>query len=137
MAKSLDAAQVASDWATRLASSGDKIKRGVAAVTVAPGASAARQADVWAANVVQAKAKFQRNVGKVGLADWQNAMSTKGVDRIATGASAAQGKMQAFLTSFLPFVMGAAASLPPRGSYEQNKARLIAMIDKTHSYSRQ
>ena len=136
MATQLDPAQIASDWATRLGASGDKIKRGVAAVTVAPGAAAARQVDVWATNVVQSKAKFARNVGRVPLADWQAAMSGKGVDRIASGAAAAQPKMAAFLSSFLPFITSAAASLSPRGSYEQNKARMIAMVDKAHQYHR-
>ena len=136
MAKQLDPAQIANDWATRLGASGEKIKRGVAAVTVAPGAAAARQVDVWATNVVNSKAKFARNVARVGLADWQAAMSTKGVDRIASGATAAQPKMAAFLTSFLPFISNAAASLPPRGSYDQNKARMNAMIDKAHGYHR-
>lgn len=137
MAKQLDANQVAQDWANRLGASGDKISRGVDAVTVAPGAAAARQADVWANNVVQAKSKFQRNVGKVSLSDWQGAMKTKGVQRIATGATAAQPKMAAFLQRFLPYISSAAAALPARGSYEQNKARMIAMVDKAHAFSNQ
>lgn len=136
MAKQLDPTQIAADWASRLASSGDKIKRGVAAVTTAPGAAAARQKSVWQANTAAAADKFARNVGKVSLADWQGAMSTKGVDRIATGAQAAQPKMAAFLSSFLPFIANAAASLPPRGSYEQNKARATQMMDKAHAYNR-
>ena len=137
MAKQLDPAQVAADWASRLGASSDKIARGVAAVTVAPGAAAARQKSVWQQNTAAAADKFARNVGRVSLADWQSAMTTKGASRIASGASAAQPKMQAFLTNFLPFVTNAAASLPPRGSYEQNKARAAAMMDKVHGYQRQ
>ena len=136
MAKQQDPTQVAADWASRLGASGDKIKRGVAAVTTAPGAAAARQKSVWVANTTASADKFARNVGKVSLGDWQNAMSTKGVDRIASGASAAQAKMAAFLTAFLPFIHNAAASLPPRGSYEQNKSRAIAMMDAAHKFSR-
>ena len=137
MAKQLDAAQVAADWASRLGASGDKIARGVDAVTVAPGAAAARQKSVWQSNTAAAADKFARNVGKVSLADWQNAMKNKGVSRIASGASAAQPKMQNFLTRFLPYIANAAAALPPRGSYEQNKARLIAMVDKAHAFQNQ
>lgn len=136
MAKQLDPAVIAAEWRDRLSASGDKIKRGVAAVTVAPGAAAARQADVWATNTVQAKSRFARNVSKVGLAEWQNDMVTKGIDRIPGGAAAAVSKVQTFLSSFLPFVANAAGSLPARGSYEQNKARMIQMVDKLHGYNR-
>lgn len=136
MAKQLDPAQIAADWASRLAASGDKISRGVDAVTVAPGAAAARQKAVWQQNTAAAAEKFARNVGRVSLADWQGAMKSKGVARIGSGAQAAQPKMAAFLQSFLPFIANAAASLPARGTYEQNKARMIAMIDKAHSYNR-
>jgi len=126
--------EIAQDWANRLAASGDKMKRGIAAVQTAPGAAAARQADVWASNTAAAKSKFARNVAAVGLGDWQAAASGKGVDRAASGASAAVPKMAAFLTSFLPFVQSAKASLPARGSYEQNKARMTQMVDKLHGY---
>ena len=91
MAKQLDAAVIAAEWRDRLSASGDKIKRGVMAVTVAPGAAAARQADVWATNTLASKARFARNVGKIGIAEWQNDMTTKGIDRIPGGAAAAVG----------------------------------------------
>lgn len=133
---SKDPAQVAQDWATRLAGSTDKIKRGIASVTVAPGQAAARQSGAWLANTTAAKDKFARNVAAVSLADWQNAASTKGADRVGAGASAAQPKMQQFLTKLLPFVDSARQSLPPRGSYEQNKARANAMMDKMHGFSK-
>jgi hypothetical protein len=132
-----DPNQVAADWASRLAASGDKIKRGIDAVTTAPGALAARQADTWANNTMSAKSKFARNVGAVTLDAWRTATETKGIPRIATGAQAAQPKMAAFMTSFLPFVASAKASLSPRGTYEQNKARAVAMMDKIHGYRKQ
>lgn len=134
MAKTYDAAAIAADWASRMGASRDKISRGIDATTTAPGASAARQADVWANNTVASKAKFQRNVGRVSLADWQNAFKAKGLDRIATGATAAQPKMQAFLTNFLPAVSSMVAALPARGGYDANKARMNAMVDKLHAY---
>ncbi len=121
-----DATQVAADWASRLAASGDKIQRGVQAVQTSPGQLAARQADVWANNAMAAKSKFARNAARVSLGDWQQAMITKGVPRIATGAQAGQAKMAAFLQSFLPFVEGVRRSLPPRGTLDQNIQRMVA-----------
>ena len=137
MAKQLDPNQIAADWANGLAAKTDKISRGIDSVTVAPGAAAARQKSVWQANTAAAADKFARNVGKVGLAEWQSAAKTKGLPRIASGAQAAQPKMAAFLGRFLPFIASAAAALPPRGSYEQNKARMIAMVDKAHQFANQ
>lgn len=128
--------EIAQDWANRLGASADKARRGIAAVQTAPGAAAARQADVWASNTAASKPKFARNVAAVTLGDWQTAASTKGVDRMASGATAAVSKMASFLTKFLPFVMSAKASLPPRGSYEANKARMNAMVDKVHGFQK-
>lgn len=125
---------VANHWRDRLSGSADRIRQGVAAVKVSPGQLAAAQADVWAAQVAASKPKWAARVGRLTLGDWQNAMATKGVDRIATGAGAAVGKMDAFLAKFLPFVDNAKASLPKRGSYEQNKTRMTQMVDKLHGF---
>jgi predicted transcriptional regulator len=131
-----DAATVAQRWVDRLASAGDKITQGVQGVTVAPGAAAARQVAVWAANTAAAQGKFARNVAAVPLSTWQQATITKGIPRIASGAAAAHDKMVAFMTKFLPYVMSAKASLPARGSYEQNKARMVAMVDAVHKFQK-
>lgn len=123
-----DPATIAQRWATNLGASTDKIKAGVDAVTVSPGALAARQADVWANNTVASKAKFARNVGRLQLGDWQSSMNNKGINRIAQGATDAVPKMTVFLTSFLPYVESGKRLLPPRGTLEQNINRAAAMI---------
>ena len=131
-----DPATVAAAWVAGLSSKTDKIKAGIDAVTVAPGQLAARQADTWANNTVAAKSKFARNVGAVSLQDWKTAAETKGIPRIATGAQAAQGKMAIFFGKLLPYIASAKSSLPPRGTYEQNKARASAMMDKMHQFQK-
>ena len=120
--------QIAADWASRLGGSTQKIKDGVAAVTVAPGQAAARQADVWAQNVAASKPKWQARVSQVSLQEWQEATMTKGVDRIAAGATAAQPKFQNFITQLLPHIDRVKSSLPARGNLEQNIARSTAFI---------
>lgn len=129
-----DPSAAAAKWNNRLSQSASDgtLERGVQAVTVAPGVAAARQADVWAQNTVNSKGIWQKNV-QVPLASWQQDMLTKGKDRIASGAAAAQPKMEQFLTKLAPVIANAKGSLPARGSYEQNKVRATKMMDALHN----
>lgn len=124
--------QIAQDWANRLAAARDKAQRGIEAVTVAPGQAAARQKNVYLANVQASADKWARNTAAVPLSEWQQAMTGKGLDRMAAGAAAAQGKVAQFMSKLLPAIQTIKAGLPPRGTYEQNKARAVAMMDGLH-----
>ncbi len=125
---------IAANWASRLGQSTTKITAGVQSTTVAPGAAAARQADVWAANVEAAKAKWQKKVGAVSLQDWQTAMTTKGIPRIAAGATAAQDKFATFMGQLLPHIAAGQSKLPPRGNFDQNVARMTQWANHMHSF---
>lgn len=127
---------VAAHWASQLANAGTRITQGVNAVKVAPGQAAAKQSAVWLANLQASAQRWASHVGAVSLSDWQNSMVNKGVPRIGAGATAAQPKFDAFMARFLPFVDAAKASLPARGTYDQNKARATAMMDKLHGFKR-
>ena len=120
--------QLAQRWAQNLGSAGQRIADGVASVTVAPGQAAARQKTVWAQNVVAAQDKWARNVGAVTLAEWQQAMTEKGVQRIASGATAAQGKFGNFMTQLLPHIDQVKRSLPARGNLDQNITRAVTFM---------
>lgn len=123
-----DPQAVAQKWATRLSAATQAITDGVNAVTQAPGAAAAAQADVWLANLQAARDKWVRNVSAVTLQQWQSAMITKGVPRVASGATAAVPKMGQFMAQWLPYANQIAQSLPPRGTIDQNIARVTAQI---------
>jgi hypothetical protein len=116
--------QVAAEWASRLGSATTKITAGVQNVNTAPGQLAARQKAVWAQQVVAAQDKWASRTAAVSLPDWQNAMIQKGIPRIASGAQAAQPKMAAFMGQLLPFIDSGRRSLPPRGTLDQNIARM-------------
>ena len=131
-----DATTVAQRWAQNLGASGQKITEGVQAVTVAPGQAAARQVNAYLANVQASAQKWAKNTAAVPLSDWQQAMTSKGIARIAGGAQAAESKFATFLGKFLPYVDSVRANLPARGSYEQNKQRAIAMMDGLHKFSK-
>lgn len=119
---------VAQKWATNLANSTASITAGVESVTVAPGQAAARQKTVWAQNVAAAQDKWAANVAKVSTQEWQAAMTTKAIPRIATGAQAAQPKMATFMQKLLPFQANLKSSLPARGTPQQNIQRMLTFV---------
>jgi len=133
-----DPAAVAQKWATNLAGATTSIQNGVNAVTVAPGQKAAQAGQLWLARVQASLDKWQRNVSAVSLQSWQQAMINKGLPRIATGAQAAQPKMQAFMAQFLPYVEQGAATVRamPKNSLADSKARANAMIDYNAAFVR-
>jgi hypothetical protein len=133
----LSASAVATKWATNLgnAASDGSIQAGVTAVTVAPGQAAARQKTVWVANVTASANKWATNTAAVSLSSWQNDMVTKGLPRIATGATAATSKMTNFFNALLPQIASIQSSLPARGNFQQNLQRSTAFITAMHNWS--
>jgi len=134
----VNAQQAAEKWTQRLQASTQQIQDGVQRVQVAPGQKAAAAANLWLQRVQQARDKFARNVAAVSLADWQNAMITKGIGRISAGATAGQPKMQAFMTQFLPHLAAGVAQVErmPKGTIEQSIARMEAMVRHNANFKR-
>lgn len=128
--------EIAAQWASRLAGSTARITSGVQSVSVAPGQAAARQKAVWAQNVAASQDKWAQRVANVSLADWQSAMTTKGVQRIGQGAQAAQPKFASFMTQLLPHIASVKGSLPARGNLDQNIARMTAFVQGMAKFQR-
>lgn len=123
-----DPTAAAQKWSRNLGAATDSIRAGVQAVQTAPGQVAATRRQLWVQNTQAAADKWARNVASVTLSDWQNSMTTKGIDRIAAGATAAEPKMGAFLGRLLPFQENLKRGLPQRGTLEQNLARMNAFV---------
>jgi len=81
----------------------EDLRRGVEAVTEAPGAKAAAKADKMRANLLEAldSGKWQRRVAAVGVDDWKRAMIEKGVNRVAGGLDGARDKVAQFAEQLL------------------------------------
>lgn len=133
-----DPTTAANKWVQGMANSGDAMKRGVSAVTVSPGQSAAAAADKWLSKVTQAKDKFARRVGAVSLSQWQNAMTTYGINRVAQGAQAKQQKMQSFMSEFLPYLKSGVDQVHsmPKTTLEDGINRAVAMIRHNANFQR-
>jgi hypothetical protein len=131
---------VAQNWASKLGGATQKIANGVANPKRSPTQSAAAAADKWQARLADpaTKAKFISSLGRVSTADWQAAMTSKGIPRIPSGANAAIPKFTTFLSSFLPFQDSVTQSVHalPSNNLEDNINRMVAQVRGTARYRR-
>lgn len=133
-----NAQEVAAKWASRTANAVSDYKAGVMAVKEAPGAAAARQVGRMIDRLQQmaASGELQAAMQSVSLADWQRATAEKGGERLASGARQSQGKMQQFLTEFLPYVQSVKESLPSRGTPEENIERMLQNVRQLSKFKK-
>lgn len=131
-------AQVAAKWNQRLSASTQQITDGVNAVQQAPGAKAAASKALWVQQVTAAADKWAARTGAVTLDAWKSAMINKGIPRVATGAQAAQPKVEAFMTQFLPHVQSVAQRVRamPKGGLANGIARATAQIQGNATFKR-
>ena len=121
--------EVAKKWAERLQAAKPQIESGVRSVTVAPTQKAAAKADKYVAGVQRAveENRFQRGLQKVSLADWQQSMIVKGLQRLSNGVKAAEGKVEQFQAEFLPYVesVQARVNAMPNDTEEQRDQKML------------
>lgn len=129
MAKS--ASEVAQKWATNLSGSTTSITSGVNAVTEAPGVRAAAKVDLWMQKLQASRDKWVRNVSAVPLQSWKDSMISKGIPRVASGAQAAQPKVQRFMSQFLPYLESGRATIDamPKGDLGSAAAKMVAQMN--------
>ena len=126
---------VADRWASGLSGATQKITEGVQSVTVAPGQLAARQKSAYVANVTARADVWATRVAAVSTSEWASDMINKGIPRIATGAEAAKSKFASFMGKLLPYINSGRGSLPARGTFDQNIARMTAWARYMHGFS--
>lgn len=134
-------AQVAAaNWKSGMAGAGQKMQAGVDAVQEAPSQAAIRAIPRYLEGVNRAVSdgKLERGLNRVSLQDWKTAMKTKGIQRIASGAAAAEGKMASFLAEFLPYQEQGVQALKsmPRGDLQQNIQRAVFMMEHAAKFVR-
>jgi len=125
-----DASAVVTKWQANASAATQAYKDGVSRVSVPPGQAAARQKNAYVQGV-QANADIWAKNVNIPLGEWQAAAAGKGGDRYAGGITAGAPKMAQFMQGFLPKVQAIANSLPPRGTLEQNLARMVQQARET------
>lgn len=132
------AAQVAQKWATRAQGATQALQDGINNVQTAPGSLAAAKQDKMLANLTASvlSGKWAANVSSITLQQWKDAMLTKGVQRYGAGVSAAQPKMQAFMSKLLPYQQGIQAQLQsmPDLTLQDNIQRAVFMMTEMSKF---
>ena len=133
--------QVAQKWAKNLGMATTAIQNGVMSVQTSPMTKAAANQAGWIAGVQQAAAngKWVRGLNRKTLQDWQNAMTTKGIQRIGAGAQAAIPSMTSFMQQWLPYEqqLQQKLSATPRGDLQTNIQRAVTAMQFNAAFVRQ
>lgn len=130
--------QGSAKWKERLSAATQEIEQGVARVQTAPGMSAAAQLQKYLTGVQENANKWRANVSRVSLQEWQNAMKSVGIPRIAQGAAAKVGKVEAFQAEFFPHletVMKQVNSMPSV-TQAQRIQRAVAQMEGAAKFKR-
>ena len=135
------AAEVAQKWATNLGNAQTSMQNGVNRVTTAPGQAAVDKQQKWitAMQSTEVQAKWARKTGAVTLQQWKDSMLNLGIQRAASGATAKMSKMQAAMTTLLPYIDQVAASVRamPDNTPADREQRALAMMRGMRNYQGQ
>lgn len=127
-----NAQQVATKWSRNLGAATQDIVAGVDAVTTAPTQQAAARKNEMLQKLTQAvnNGKWEKGLARVSLQDWKSAMKDKGVQRVASGAQAAQPKMASFMQEWLPVAENISQQVKamPKLTLQDSIARAAAAI---------
>lgn len=132
--------QITEKWARNTSGAMESFKAGVQAVTTSPTAAAAQASDRYLTGVQNAvsSGRWAAALNSVSLADWQNAMLTKGAARIAGGVTAAKAKFSAFMNKWMPYEAQLSARIKtmPKGTLADSKARSDFSIEYNAAFAR-
>lgn len=117
-------------WSKNLGGATEAIRAGINSVDRAPGEMAAARKDFYVSGVMENADKWATRVADVSLADWKRSAIEVGLQRIATGITKGQPKMQRFMEKWMPYMDGLQARLAsiPKGGIEASIARAAEAI---------
>lgn len=140
MATGKSASEVAAKWQKNLAASTESIRNGVMNTQVSPTEAAARRQDAYVEGVQRAatSGKWAKGLRRVSKQQWQDAMITKGLPRVASGATQAKPKVEAFMGEWLPYMDQLKNKLEsqPRGDLQTNIQRAVTAMEHNAAFTR-
>ena len=128
------AAQAAQNWQQSAGRAGTAWQQGVQSYTGDWAGSTTAQQSALVSNWNQAvsSGRWASGVQRVGTNGWKTKTEAKAAN-YATGFAAGAGAQQAAITKIMAALGNIVPSLPPRGTYEQNKTRATALMDNLHA----
>ena len=133
----MTAQQAAEKWKRRMQTAGEDYAMGVRAVTESPTAAAAAAAPKYAAGVQRSvdEGRFQRGLEKVSLQEWKDKSIEKGQARLASGAAAAEAKVQDTMGKIMTNVDEVLAIVErmPTDTPEQRMQRALVWMQEMHN----
>lgn len=126
--------QAAQNWEASAGRAATAWSAGVGAYTGDWAGATTRQQSVMQTNWQQSVSSgaWANGVNRVGTNGWKTATQAKSAN-FSTGFTAGASKQRASITKILAAEANIVGSLPPRGDYNQNKARATAVMDGLHA----
>lgn len=128
------AAQAAANWQQSAGRAATAWTQGVQSYTGDwAGATTSQQAALvsnW--NQAVSSGRWAQGVARTGTQGWKSATEAKSAN-YSTGFQAGAAKQQAAIAKIVAAEQNIVGSLPPRGTYEQNKVRATTFMDNMHA----
>lgn len=128
------AQQAAANWAASAGRAATDWAQGVQNYNGDWAGATTRQQAVMLQNVTQAisNGSWAAGVQRVGTAGWKQATVDKS-SNFTTGFQAGAARQAASAQKIISALGNIVPNLPPRGTYDQNKARSTALMDQLHA----
>lgn len=134
----LSAQEIAEKWRKNVQGAGSSYKAGVLAVTTSPMEKAAQSKDLWVAGIQRAaeSGTWEDGLRSVTLESWKIRTASTGADRFVQGAKDGEGKMQSFMTQWLPQAarIKTEVAAMPKGTIQDSIARAAKAIEMAANF---
>ena len=127
------ASEWGSKWQSGMSGATAAYTAGVQRVQTAPGQLAAANKQGYLQGVNNSVDMWASRVASVSNQAWQAATVNKGAPRLASGATAALPKYEAFAGKFGTWLQSEVNNLGPRGTFDQNLSRLNKYLTDLHA----
>ena len=127
-----NAQQAAANWVGSAGRAATDWQQGIQNYSGDWAGATTRQQAVMQANWNASLPTWAARVQAVGTAGWKSATERKAAN-YATGFQAGAQKQAAAAAKIMNALQSIVPSLPPRGTYEQNKQRATALMDALHA----